>query len=270
MKTFTILLFTLFINSCGASKDAKTSINPDMTDNTLNGEFTINTLDTQASIQQKLTLKFDDATKQVSGFAGCNRFFGTYTVDGNKLTFSNIGATKMLCPENNNTIETDYFKVLESVTNFNLSDNSISLLNNKKEVLNATKNSSSKLSQNQDNNLSFTYTAFTRGTYTMIKIDQSSIKTQFNRTDKEKTKTISTEDWTTLKTLINAIDVKSLNTLEPPSTAHQYDGAAGATLTVTLNNEAYTTPTFDGGNPAKKIAELVNKILAMGNVNAKE
>ncbi len=270
MKTFTILLFSILINGCGASQDAKTSFNQDMTDNTLNGDFTITTLDTQANIEQELTLKFDDATKQVSGFAGCNRFFGSYAIDGDKLTFSNLGSTKMLCPENDNKIETDYFKALESVTNFNVSDNSITLLNNKKEILKATKAATSKVSKIQDGNLSYTYSAFTRGTYTMIKIDQSNIKTQFNRTDKEQTRTINTEDWNTLKTLTEAIDIKSLNNVKPPSTAHQYDGAPSAVLTITVNGEEYTTPTFDDGNPAKEISEIVNKILAMAKQNTKE
>lgn len=34
-----------------------------------------------------------------NGFAGCNSFFGSFSLNGNKITFAgNGGATKMLCP----------------------------------------------------------------------------------------------------------------------------------------------------------------------------
>ena len=36
---------------------------------------------------------------RVRGFSGCNSFFGQYTLDGEKLTFSALGSTMMACPE---------------------------------------------------------------------------------------------------------------------------------------------------------------------------
>lgn len=33
------------------------------------------------------------------GFAGCNRFFGSYQTSGSSLTFGAMGATRMACPE---------------------------------------------------------------------------------------------------------------------------------------------------------------------------
>jgi heat shock protein HslJ len=35
--------------------------------------------------------------QRVAGFAGCNRMFGSYVLDGNKLKFAEIGGTKMAC-----------------------------------------------------------------------------------------------------------------------------------------------------------------------------
>lgn len=37
--------------------------------------------------------------KDYNGFAGCNRFFGSFSVKGDKIVFAdNGGATRMLCP----------------------------------------------------------------------------------------------------------------------------------------------------------------------------
>ena len=36
--------------------------------------------------------------KRVSGSGGCNRLAGTYTVEGNRLTFSRMAGTMMACP----------------------------------------------------------------------------------------------------------------------------------------------------------------------------
>lgn len=47
---------------------------------------------------QPATLAFDDKGG-VAGSTGCNRFFGGYSVDGAKVTFGQLGSTRMACPE---------------------------------------------------------------------------------------------------------------------------------------------------------------------------
>jgi copper homeostasis protein (lipoprotein) len=42
-------------------------------------------------------LQIDD--QHVAGSGGCNRFFGSYSVDGDRLTFGPLGGTMMACPE---------------------------------------------------------------------------------------------------------------------------------------------------------------------------
>jgi heat shock protein HslJ len=44
-------------------------------------------------------LLFDPATRRVSGFTGCNRLSGGYTVEGDRLTFGPMATTRMACPE---------------------------------------------------------------------------------------------------------------------------------------------------------------------------
>lgn len=45
---------------------------------------------------QYVTARFEAG--RVSGFSGCNRFMGSYTVDRNQLTFGQLAGTMMACP----------------------------------------------------------------------------------------------------------------------------------------------------------------------------
>jgi heat shock protein HslJ len=52
------------------------------------------------------------AESRVRGFSGCNNFFGSYHASGDRLSFSDLGATMMACPD---TMETErvFLLVLE-------------------------------------------------------------------------------------------------------------------------------------------------------------
>src|SRR5688572_11404862 len=43
------------------------------------------------------TLQFDADTARIAGFAGCNRYFGSYTLEGRALRFGAVGMTRMAC-----------------------------------------------------------------------------------------------------------------------------------------------------------------------------
>ena len=45
------------------------------------------------------TLQFNAADTLVSGRTNCNRFFGKYSLDGDKLRFDNMGMTRTACPD---------------------------------------------------------------------------------------------------------------------------------------------------------------------------
>ncbi len=85
-----MLLTTL--NSCDSSK--KAIENSNKMQQTLSGTYYITQLgDTDVSTN-KMVITFDDATKKVSGFAGCNNFFGTYETENNTITFANYWFVK--------------------------------------------------------------------------------------------------------------------------------------------------------------------------------
>ena len=60
----------------------------------------------------------DDGT--LSGFAGCNRFTGTFSSDGSSLDIGPIATTKMACQHPASVIESDYLNALAGVSEWSI------------------------------------------------------------------------------------------------------------------------------------------------------
>ncbi len=88
---------------------------------TLNGEWV---MATRALRAPTITFADDGA----SGFAGCNRWFGQYTRNGDRLTFSAIGATRMACDEPAMSIERNFLGALEATRAARVEGNTLILL----------------------------------------------------------------------------------------------------------------------------------------------
>lgn len=69
--------------------------------------------------QGEPTLTLDSGSGQAAGTGGCNRFTGTYTLDGDGLTIGQVAATRMACPEGMD-LEHDYFDALTRVRRYAL------------------------------------------------------------------------------------------------------------------------------------------------------
>ena len=77
---------------------------------------------------ERPSILFDAAKRQATGYAGCNRFFGGYDLDGAALTFGLMGATKMACPDLEEGLETEFFKVLHATRRWEIVSGSLRLL----------------------------------------------------------------------------------------------------------------------------------------------
>jgi len=66
----------------------------------------------QGSRDTHLILSTDES--RVHGFAGCNNFFGTYQNNGEHLSFSPLGSTRMACPDGMEA-EQAFLKALDQV-----------------------------------------------------------------------------------------------------------------------------------------------------------
>ncbi|MBV7439879.1 META domain-containing protein [Weeksellaceae bacterium TAE3-ERU29] len=79
---------------------------------------------------EPLSINFSKSAEEnkISGFAGCNKFFGNYSAFNGKLIISNIGATKMACPQLD--AEGQYLSLLGKANRYEIKGNNLFLYNN--------------------------------------------------------------------------------------------------------------------------------------------
>ena len=147
-KIFLFLLLSVTIISCssGNKKDAdkkeldKTETISEMDDVSIeNTKWIITKLDggdmTDREVNgQEIFFTLDTATKRISGNSGCNTFIGTYELDGNKITFSQLASTKMMCPDSKIN-ESQIVNIFDKTTSFIISDEQLIVYNADNEII---------------------------------------------------------------------------------------------------------------------------------------
>lgn len=120
-----LLLFCLALiaGACNTSKNMVKLADKKWDLETLNGQKV-----EMKDANGEMFIQFNEAEKRVSGRAACNRFFGNYEQNGDKLKFSSMGATRMTCPDIET--ETKFFTILEKVDSFSIKDKKLSLMEN--------------------------------------------------------------------------------------------------------------------------------------------
>jgi heat shock protein HslJ len=115
---FILVLFSIFIlKTCDTMSETESH------ENILNGNYIIEIVDELDVSDFQLTVQFNQETKQVSGFSGCNRFFGSYTLNENILDIGPLASTKMMCQDPNNKIEAKLLDNLSNANSFSLKEN---------------------------------------------------------------------------------------------------------------------------------------------------
>ncbi|PSK88878.1 META domain-containing protein [Taibaiella chishuiensis] len=87
--------------------------------------------------QSPAFIDFNVQENKVSGNAGCNRFFGSYTAKDQSITFSQMGSTRMACmdPKRSKT-EQELLQLLGNQTySFDVADQTLNLYQNNRIVL---------------------------------------------------------------------------------------------------------------------------------------
>lgn len=80
------------------------------------------------SSERAISLQLQPQNPRATGFAGCNRLFGGYLLEGDQLRFDQLGATKMACvDENRMKLEQRYFDALARVARWKITDSSLEL-----------------------------------------------------------------------------------------------------------------------------------------------
>ncbi len=260
MKYFLILLSIVSMRTC--MDQSKRQLMLDLESNSLNmkdinGLYKVIKLNHEDISSFNININFDKKTQKISGFSGCNKFFGSYSQLKNKLSFSEIGSTKMLCNEEKNNLENLLLKALKKANLILFNDKGFSLYQNKKLLL------IGKKEQSMAQDISFEYSAFSRNVYNVIKLNKKSIYVQKDKKSKAFNTTCSKEQWDKVLKLCNDIDFKNISNLKAPTQKRLYDGAAIAKLKVTLDGKIYETSAFDHGDPHPDIANLVKEILSL-------
>jgi heat shock protein HslJ len=77
--------------------------------------------------ERAVHLLLQPSSTHLVGFAGCNRMFGTYALDGASLKFNGVGSTRMFCQESMD-IEQKYLGIFERVAGWKIVGNTLQLL----------------------------------------------------------------------------------------------------------------------------------------------
>lgn len=266
-----IVLLVTTPSTCDSAKESVESKSPQTLES---GSYDVMQLGEKNAEQFQLTITFDKETNRFSGFGGCNTYFGTYTLEGDNLSFGPIAASKKLCHGEIGSTENHFFKTLIKVETYTLKDNKLSLMADDKVIIEATKsvveNSArpiimgNKAANGFNDKTYINYKVSSRNSFEYILLSQTEMQLS---TDKYLKKIdslpMAEKDWATLINLLDSIDTQNLDKLKAPTDKRLYDGAAHATLSVIKGDVEMMTPSFDHGNPPKEIEALVNKVLSI-------
>ncbi|OYX28587.1 MAG: hypothetical protein B7Z06_01125 [Flavobacteriales bacterium 32-35-8] len=252
MKIVIILSVLISLNTCCNSKTMAVKETNLMT---LNGTYHVKTLNNNDVSVNNMTINFNKEVGVISGFSGCNRFTGTYSLENGLLKVGPLASTKMYC-QDRHQIESEMQQVLSKANNILIEDGMLKLLSDKKIILVASKEQDNK-------SVSFNYSALSRGRFLDITINDSIISISKNREVKPVSKAITSENWKKLNSLLESISLDSISTLKSPTEARFYDGASIGTLKISKNGTVYESSSFDHGTPPQEIEALVKEILSL-------
>ena len=75
---------------------------------------------------RRVTLRFDADSARVGGFAGCNRFGGSYTIAGDSLRFGPLVMTRMACTDGMQ-LESHLTEALQATRRYELTSTQLKL-----------------------------------------------------------------------------------------------------------------------------------------------
>lgn len=254
MKFLVILSLLVSLNGCQSFHNMVSNNDIHLKNPTvLGGTYHVETLNNRVVSEKKLMLNFNQIEEQISGFSGCNRFLGSYSLKKGSIKIGPLAATRMFCQETHQ-IESDMLEALSKTNKIILTNTMLKLLSNEEVLLTAIK---------KNDSITFSYSAISRGRFLEVHIDDSMISISKDRKETPISQPIEKENWTKLNTLLETIKLDSISALKSPTEARFYDGASIGKLEITKNGTLYESSTFDHGKPPIEIEALVKEILSL-------
>ncbi|MEP0264837.1 META domain-containing protein [Dokdonia sp.] len=137
MIRFYILLFMMCLTNSCASKQ-ETSSQPDE-NQIFAGTFVVNTLYGRLIEGDDIIMKINDRTSKVSGLAACNTYNVAFTQKQEKITFSHVVSTMVICDDETMKKERRFLNIFTGIKEFNTKGDTLILYNEGKEILKATR-----------------------------------------------------------------------------------------------------------------------------------
>ena len=132
MKTLTTLLLLTITLSCNTTKSSSSDDAKAMP--ILSGAYSLVTMNNKDLTGSSIELTFNAESSSLSGSSGCNKLFGSYVQDGNALSFSGLGSTKMFC-EGRMDLEQEFTQGLQVVNSTRLNNGTLELMNGDKVLM---------------------------------------------------------------------------------------------------------------------------------------
>ncbi len=126
---------------------------------------------------------------------------------------------------------------------------------NKTEIVN-----SDKISQQQKDYI-IEYSAISRGIFNEVIINKTGMTVQKDRNSKQVVTELSQEMREDIMNKLDGIDITLLPELKAPTEKRFFDGAAHATLKITIDGKTYSTSSFDHGFPPEELKTLCDIIV---------
>ena len=84
----------------------------------------------------EITIEFISAEGKLRGSAGCNSYFGGYTISDGKITIdSPVGSTMKACPEPIMNQEVEYLAILQNVESYQIDDDKLEIISGDKVLV---------------------------------------------------------------------------------------------------------------------------------------
>lgn len=127
----TLLLITMASCQSASNKDISKSIV---------GKWTITNINSKKTLEKAPPFIEFKSDGKISGFNGCNNFFGGYTVKENKVSFTQFGSTKMFCQQEANNFEQGFNKTISLMDKIEVNDDQLTITSKENETIKAKRN----------------------------------------------------------------------------------------------------------------------------------
>ena len=100
---------------------------------TIDGNWEVISIMDQSNFEQIPNFKINLNGLKISGFSGCNKFFGSLKIEENNLTFHQMGGTRMMCEDL--TSENLFITTIPKVRAFAFKNDNLQFLSKSDDVL---------------------------------------------------------------------------------------------------------------------------------------